>query len=86
MNADMHMGVNARPLELTILMPCLNEAETLGQCILKAERFLDEQGISGEIIIADTRLFTRIEPTLTIREGEEIPLFLDPDHCFVLSK
>lgn len=40
----------------------------------------------GEIIIADTRLFIRIEPTLTIRAGEEIPLFLDPDHCFVLSK
>ncbi|MCK4726181.1 MAG: glycosyltransferase family 2 protein, partial [Anaerolineales bacterium] len=47
------MGANARPLELTILMPCLNEAETLGQCIMKAERFLDEQGIAGEIIIAD---------------------------------
>lgn len=47
------MGPNAGPLELTILMPCLNEAETLGQCILKAERFLDEQGIAGEIIIAD---------------------------------
>jgi iron(III) transport system ATP-binding protein len=40
----------------------------------------------GEIIIADTHLFIRIEPTLTIRAGEEITLFLDPDHCFVLSK
>ena len=47
------MGANAEPLELTILMPCLNEAETLGQCILNAERFLDEQGIAGEILIAD---------------------------------
>jgi len=47
------MGATKRPLELTILMPCLNEAETLGQCIMKAERFLEEQGISGEILIVD---------------------------------
>ena len=53
MNVDSDMAANKRPLELTILMPCLNEAETLRQCILKAERFLDEQGIAGEILIAD---------------------------------
>ena len=39
--------------ELTILMPCLNEAETLETCIQKAKRFLEESGISGEILIAD---------------------------------
>ena len=44
------------------------------------------EAYEGEIIIEDTRLFTKIEPTLTIREGEEITLFLDPDHCFVISK
>ena len=53
MNVDSDMAANKRPLELTILMPCLNEAETLRQCILKADRFLDEQGIAGEILIAD---------------------------------
>lgn len=40
-------------LELSIVMPCLNEAETLGVCIAKAQRSLDEQRISGEIIVAD---------------------------------
>lgn len=40
-------------LELTILMPCLNEAETLATCIAKARRYLDRSGISGEILIAD---------------------------------
>lgn len=40
-------------LELTILMPCLNEAETLETCIRKAETFLKNSGISGEILIAD---------------------------------
>lgn len=44
------------------------------------------EAYEGEIIIADTRLFTRIEPTLTISEGDEITLFFDPDQCFVLSK
>ncbi len=39
--------------ELTILMPCLNEAETLGFCIDKATDFLERSGISGEILIAD---------------------------------
>lgn len=39
--------------EFTILMPCLNEAETLAACIRKARKSLDENGISGEILIAD---------------------------------
>lgn len=40
-------------LELSIVMPCLNEAETLATCICKAQQFLDCHRIRGEIIIAD---------------------------------
>jgi iron(III) transport system ATP-binding protein len=40
----------------------------------------------GEISIAGTRLITRIEPTANVKEGDEIALSFDPDHCFVLSK
>jgi len=40
-------------MELSIVMPCLNEAETLGQCIEKAHRSLAQLGIAGEIVIAD---------------------------------
>lgn len=40
-------------IELTVLMPCLNEKETLGICIGKAKRFLKEHQISGEVLIAD---------------------------------
>jgi glycosyltransferase involved in cell wall biosynthesis len=43
----------ADPLELTILMPCLNEAETLAACIIKANAFLARSGMTGEVIIAD---------------------------------
>ncbi len=39
--------------ELTILMPCLNEAETLGICIQKAKDFLKTYNIQGEILVAD---------------------------------
>ena len=40
-------------IELTIVMPCLNEAETLETCITKAQSFLDRSGMSGEIVIGD---------------------------------
>jgi glycosyltransferase involved in cell wall biosynthesis len=39
--------------ELSILMPCLNEAETLATCIKKAQKSLDDLNVNGEIIIAD---------------------------------
>ncbi|BAO76628.1 dolichol-p-glucose synthetase [Winogradskyella sp. PG-2] len=34
-------------------MPCLNEAETIAICITKAKRFLIENKINGEVVIAD---------------------------------
>jgi glycosyltransferase involved in cell wall biosynthesis len=39
--------------ELTILMPCLNEAETVATCVAKARRWLDEAGVDGEVLVAD---------------------------------
>src|SRR5438046_1143032 len=39
--------------ELTILMPCLNEAETLAACIDRAREFLVREHVDGEILIAD---------------------------------
>lgn len=40
-------------LELTILIPCLNEQKTIGICINKAKQFLLQNNINGEILIAD---------------------------------
>lgn len=40
-------------MELTILMPCLNERETLPGCIEEAWGFLIRSGVDGEILIAD---------------------------------
>jgi hypothetical protein len=47
------MSAGAGTCELTILMPCLNEARTLPQCIKKAAEFLRHQQIDGEIVVAD---------------------------------
>ena len=41
------------PIELSIVMPCLNEAETIATCIKKARGFLEEHDIRGEIVIGD---------------------------------
>jgi glycosyltransferase involved in cell wall biosynthesis len=40
-------------VELSVVMPCLNEAETLATCIEKAGRAMQENGIAGEIVVAD---------------------------------
>ena len=47
------MPEDPEELELTILMPCLNEAETIGICIEKAKFFLSAYDIKGEVLIAD---------------------------------
>jgi hypothetical protein len=40
-------------MELTIVMPCLNEAETLATCVAKARDSLQRLGVTGEVIVAD---------------------------------
>jgi Glycosyl transferase family 2 len=45
-------GDTAAP-EVSVVMPCLNEAETLATCISKAKRAFQEHGIHGEVVVAD---------------------------------
>jgi len=46
-------GRRGAPVELSVVMPCLNESRTLGMCIRKAQTTMERFGISGEVIIAD---------------------------------
>lgn len=46
-------NADRREIEFSVVIPCLNEEETLGICIEKAFRSIDEAGIRGEVIIAD---------------------------------
>ena len=38
---------------VSILMPCLNEEKTVGACVKSAKRFLAENGLAGEVLVAD---------------------------------
>ena len=40
-------------MELTVVIPCLNEAETVATCVSKAVRFIEQNGIDGEVVVAD---------------------------------
>ncbi len=44
---------SASSIELSVVMPCLNEADTLASCVSRAQDALRENGIAGEVIVAD---------------------------------
>ena len=51
-----HATTGALPeaaVEVSIVMPCLNEADTLAACIQTAQAALRDSGIAGEVIVAD---------------------------------
>lgn len=43
----------APPVDVTVLLPCLDEAATLATCVQKARRALDQLGVAGEVLVAD---------------------------------
>src|SRR5262249_31677839 len=45
--------ISEKSIELSVVMPCLNEAETLERCIQKAFKGLEATGVEGEVIVAD---------------------------------
>jgi glycosyltransferase involved in cell wall biosynthesis len=47
------LATAAQPIELSVVMPCLNERETVGVCVRKAMVALKDAGIPGEVIVAD---------------------------------
>src|SRR4051794_41166065 len=46
-------GLGEAGCEVSIVMPCLNEAESLEHCLLRAREGLDKPGLQGEIVVAD---------------------------------
>lgn len=46
-------AIDAQPIELSIVMPCLDEADTLAICIQKCNQVIEEHGLAAEVIIAD---------------------------------
>ena len=58
-------------VELSVLMPCLNEAETLAACVREARAFLEENHVQGEVIVADNGS-TDGSQDIAIREGARV--------------
>ena len=58
-------------IEVSVVIPCLNEAETLGRCIEKAARAMREHHIVGEIIVADNGS-TDSSRTIAERHGARV--------------
>jgi len=40
-------------VRVSVVIPCLNEAESIGKCVTAAHRVLDEHGFSGEVVVVD---------------------------------
>lgn len=51
--AEVVQGPQDPAPEISVVMPCLNEAETLPVCIEKIQRTFTDHGIRGEVIVAD---------------------------------
>jgi glycosyltransferase involved in cell wall biosynthesis len=51
--SEVVLGLQDSPPEISVVMPCLNEAETLPVCIEKLQRTFRDHGIRGEVIVAD---------------------------------
>jgi glycosyltransferase involved in cell wall biosynthesis len=47
------LASTGKQVELSVVMPCLNERETVGRCVRKAVTSLREAGINGEVIVSD---------------------------------
>ena len=61
-------------MELTILMPCLNEEKTLETCIKKAKTFLENNNINGEILIVDNG---STDNSVTIAKANKVKLIYE---------
>ena len=63
--------VESQGLDVSVVMPCLNEAQTVGVCVQKARRAIKQLGISGEVVVADNGS-TDGSPSIAEREGARV--------------
>ena len=58
-------------VEVSVVMPCLDEAATLERCIVKARRAMEDHSVAGEIIVADNGS-TDASPEIAARLGARV--------------
>jgi glycosyltransferase involved in cell wall biosynthesis len=71
MGSDADAPSHDGELELTILMPCLNEAETVGKCVQKAQAFLQRYSVRGEVLVSDNGSQDG-SPEIAVRAGARV--------------
>jgi glycosyltransferase involved in cell wall biosynthesis len=87
MNTDMRTGEQVdgnedgfdasrgtQPTELSVVIPCLNEADTLGRCIDAAHAALALAGIDGEVVVADNGSTDRSREIATSHGARLVPV------------
>jgi len=69
-------------IELSVVIPCLNEADTLAECVEKAQRTINENRIAAEVIVADNgstdgsldiAASLGVKATVIMPEGAQLP-------------
>ena len=66
-------------IEVSVVIPCLNEAETLASCIEKARRAMREHNIAGEIVVADNGS-TDLSRAIAERQGTQVIMVKEPGY------
>lgn len=64
-----------KKISLSVVMPCLNEEQTLGRCIEKARRAMEQMDIEGEIIVADNG---STDSSLSIARSHHVHIVQEP--------
>ena len=49
----LRLGGRSEPTLVSVVIPCLNEAETIQECIHNARKAMDDAGLPGEVLVAD---------------------------------
>ncbi len=66
-------------MEVSVVIPCLDEADTLETCVRKARRAMDEHGIEGEVVVADNGS-TDGSPEIAERLGARVVHVAEPGY------
>ena len=53
MTTQLVTSVAGRPVDVSVVIPCLNEANSIGICVEKAQKAFKDAGLRGEVVVAD---------------------------------
>jgi glycosyltransferase involved in cell wall biosynthesis len=75
----MQLERQTEAIEVSVVIPCLNEEDTLAICVEKARRALQEHNIAGEIVVADNGS-TDSSRTIAERQGARVIMVKEPGY------